>query len=112
MFDILLTHPKSVSGPWLRPPGKRPVADLYSLSDTLPILSYTVTVFSGSTSRPVLVKYQDTTFQQALLTNRPVINITDLTFTLPVKIKSLPVSSTIESVSSQQDKPGTHHDKP
>ena len=41
MFDISLTLPDSVSGPWLHPPGNCPVVGLYSLLDILPVLSYT-----------------------------------------------------------------------
>ena len=36
----------SVFGLWLRPPGNCPVVDLYSLSVTLPPLSYTITILS------------------------------------------------------------------
>ena len=36
------------------------------LSATHPILSYTVTVLSGRTSQPVMVKYNDTTSRQAM----------------------------------------------
>ena len=49
---------------------------------------------------PILVKYQDSTSLQAINTkqpyfkaNRPFVNITDLTWTLPVKRGSRPVSN-------------------
>ena len=54
MFDMSQTYPDSVSGPWLHPPDNRPVVDLYNLSDTLPVLSYTVTILYGRTSRAVM----------------------------------------------------------
>ena len=97
-FDISPTHPDSVSGPRLRPPGNCPVLSLYGLSDTLSVLSCTVTVLTGRTSLPVVVKYLNTTSRQALRTNplylkrnRPVVNISNLTWTLPIKTRSLPV---------------------
>ena len=70
MFDISPTA-KTVSRPWLHPPRKCPVVDLYDLSDTLLILSYTVTVSSGKTSLSVMDKYKDTTSRQTIYTNRP-----------------------------------------
>ena len=98
MFDISQTHPESVSGPWLRHPGNRPVMDLYSLSVTLPALFYTVTILSGRSSQPELFEYQGTTYRQAIRTNQPylkgnyiVINIKDLTWTLHIKMRSFPV---------------------
>ena len=113
MFDIAPAFHNSVSRPWLRPPGNCPVVDLYGLSVTLPFLSYTVSVLFERTFKPVLVNYQDTATQQAIHTNRqylkgnrPVVNITDLTFSLP--IKEISQSPTVVSVISQQDKLGTH----
>ena len=100
----------SVSGLWLCPPGNRSVVDLYSLLVTLPVLSYTVTVLSGSTCHPVVVKYQEFTSRQAVHTNRPylkanrpVANITDLTWTLPVKTGSLLVfKNIVDNISEGQ----------
>ena len=46
LFGISPTLHDSVSGLCLCPPGNHPVMDLYSLSVTLPVLSYTVTVLS------------------------------------------------------------------
>ena len=40
------TLPDFASGLWLQPPGNCPVLDIYGLSVTLPVLSYTVTVLS------------------------------------------------------------------
>ena len=88
----------SVSRLWLRPPGNHPVIDLYGLSDTPSILCYTVTILSCITCHPVSVKYQDSTSRQVgytyklyLKANWPVVNITDLTWSLLVKMGSLPV---------------------
>ena len=98
MFDISPTLHESVSGPWLCPPGNPPVVDLYGMSVTLPVWFYTDTVLSLRTSWSAMVKYQDNTSQQALHINRPylkanwpVVNINDLTWTLPVKMGNLPI---------------------
>ena len=71
--DISPSLHNSASGPWLRSPGNQPVIDLYSLSDTLPALSNIVTILSGNTYQSFMVKYQDTTFQQAINMNRPYL---------------------------------------
>ena len=92
----------SVSRLWLRPPESHTVVDLYSLSVILPILSFTVTIYCYRLVLyycwPVLVKYQDSTSRQSVNTNRlyleanrPLVNITNLIWTLPVKTGSLPV---------------------
>ena len=60
-------HPNSLSGPWLHPP--RNCTAVGSKSDTLPALSYTVTVSSGRTSTPV--QYKETISSQAIYTNCP-----------------------------------------
>ena len=112
MSDILPTLPDSVSRPWLCLPGNHLVVCLYGLSDTLPVLFYTVTVLSGSTCRPVMVQYLNTSSRQAVDTNglylkgnRPVINIPDLTWSLPVKTGSLQVfeRSKTERTDSEMD---------
>ena len=66
-------------------PGNHPVLSLYVLSLMLPILSYTVTVLSGSTCWPLVVQYLDTNSRHAINTNRPylkgkwpVVNIPNL----------------------------------
>ena len=55
---------------WHHPLGNSPVLSLYGVSDTFPVLSYTVTILSGSTSLPVVIQYKDTTAQQAVHTKR------------------------------------------
>ena len=108
--NILPSLHDSVTGHWLRPPGNCPVLDLCGLSVALHVLPPTVTVLSGRTSQTVMVKYQDTTSRQALHTNqpylkgnRPVVNITDHTWTLPIKMGSLPVfTSRVGNISAGQ----------
>ena len=46
IFDISLTLNNSVSGLWHHTPENHPVVNIYGLSLTLPVLSYTVTVLS------------------------------------------------------------------
>ena len=53
--------PESIFGPWFCSPGSRPVVGLYGLLDTLPVLSCTVAILSGSISWPIMVKYLNTT---------------------------------------------------
>ena len=55
-FDISPTHPDSVSRHCFHPSGNHFILDLYGLSDTLPILSKTVTILSGSTSQDIMVQ--------------------------------------------------------
>ena len=64
----------------------RSVVGLYNMLGTLPVLSYTITVLSGSTCQPVAAQYLNTTSLQAVYTNqhcmkgdRHVVNITNLT---------------------------------
>ena len=55
MFDISLALPNSVSRPWPHPPGNSPLVCLCGLLNILPVLSYTITVLSGSTCQLVIV---------------------------------------------------------
>ena len=83
------------------------------LSDTLLVLSYTVTFLSGSTLQPVL--YLNTTSQWALHTPTILERKPDCCkYYSPDLVTPCQDGkfSTVESVKSQQDKPGTHHDQP
>ena len=81
-----LTLHDSVSGPWLHHMDIRPAMDLYGLLVTLPFLCFSVTVLSGKTCGPVMLKYQKSkqaihTTQLYMEGNKSFINISDLTWT-------------------------------
>ena len=63
---VIISQRSSLSRPWLRPSGNRPVVYLYGLLDTLPVSSYTVTMLFGSTCRSVMVYYLEKTSRLAI----------------------------------------------
>ena len=67
------------------------VMDLYGLSVTLPIFSYNCNHLVLKNLPSCRVKYEDPISREAINTNRPVVNITDLTWTRPDNTESLSV---------------------
>ena len=102
-------YPDLGSAPWK--------LGLYGLSVTPPALPYTETVLSGSTSRPFVFKYLNTTSQQAVHANRRYLKgnitmniITNLTWSLPVKSRSLQVfNHRVGNISAGQARKTSQH---